>query len=49
MAPRQLAGDRSAPLAGPDLRDHVGLDATAEVIEADLAASYVETLWHPGT
>jgi len=38
--------DRPSP--GCLLRDHVGLDATAEQIEANLESSYAATLWEPG-
>lgn len=40
------AGNR--PSAARALRDHIGLDAPAEVIEADLEAGYRATLWDPG-
>lgn len=36
------------PSAGRALRDHVGLDASAEQIEADLEAGYEATMWEPG-
>lgn len=41
--------ERSArPSAARALRDHIGLDATPEAIEADLEAGYRTTLWEPG-
>ena len=36
------------PSAGRALRDHIGLDASPEAIEADLEAGYRATLWDPG-
>lgn len=36
------------PSAAAALRDHIGLDAEPEVIEADLEAGYRATLWDPG-
>jgi PPOX class probable FMN-dependent enzyme len=36
------------PSAARALRDHIGLDASPEVIAADLEAGYQVTLWEPG-
>jgi PPOX class probable FMN-dependent enzyme len=37
------------PSAGRIFRDHAGIDVPAEVIDADLEAGYVATMWEPGT
>jgi uncharacterized protein len=36
------------PSAACALRDHIGLEASAEQIEADLEAGYEATMWEPG-
>lgn len=36
------------PSAARALRDHIGLEAPPEVIEADLEAGYRATMWEPG-
>ncbi len=36
------------PSAARALRDHIGLEASPEAIEADLEAGYRATLWDPG-
>jgi uncharacterized protein len=46
--PSTWPAPQDRPSAARALRDHVGLDASPEVIEADLEAGYQATMWEPG-
>jgi PPOX class probable FMN-dependent enzyme len=46
--PSSWPAPQNRPSAARALRDHIGLEASADVIAADLEAGYEVTMWEPG-